>query len=162
MRIVMPTSRDRSAARRALIRQLLADGGVSSQAELAALLAAHGHPVSQTTVSRDLVELGATKTAHRDHQSAYILAGDGLAGDESLERLEKVLREYFEAALPSGNLVVLKVRVATAGAVAAALDAASPEGVLGTIAGDDTVLVVTDESVGGQRVANNLVKILER
>jgi transcriptional regulator of arginine metabolism len=161
MRIVMPTSHDRSAARRLVIRRLLTDGEVSSQAELAELLGVSGYAVSQTTVSRDLLEVGAVRTIRGDGRAVYVLQPDRAVEGTGLARLERVLREFLEAAVPSGNLVVMKVREATAGAVAAALDAAAPNGVVGTIAGDDTVLVIADDSVGGRRVADDLLRILE-
>jgi transcriptional regulator of arginine metabolism len=160
MRIVMPTSHDRSAARRLVIRRLLTDGEVSSQAELAELLGVSGYAVSQTTVSRDLLEVGAVKTVRGDGRAVYVLEPERAAEGTSLAGLEMVLREFLEAAVPSGNLVVMKVREATAGAVAAALDAAALSGVLGTIAGDDTVLVIAHDSVGGRRVADDLLRIL--
>ncbi len=151
---------DRSANRQLLIRRLLARRRVSSQGELAALLAAAGHPVSQTTVSRDLAELGVIREADGAGRRRYRVATDA---PEHHDRptLRKVLAEYLEQAAPSGNLVVLKVRPATAGAVAAALDASPPAGVIGTVAGDDTVLVVVDGELGGAAVADRILKLME-
>ncbi len=153
--------RDRSTIRRILIRQLLTDREISSQGELARLLSAAGHRVTQSTVSRDLSELGATKADEGTQHERYILVDQQPSANEGLDELRRTLEDYLEGAVPSGNLVVLKVRSATAGAVAAALDAAPPKGVVGTVAGDDTVVVIADDAVGGGAVAKTIMGILE-
>jgi transcriptional regulator of arginine metabolism len=154
-------ARDRSTARRILIRRLLAERKVSSQEELVRLLVQAGHRVTQSTVSRDLAELNATKTEEGTEHERYVVVSRKHASDTERNRLRKTLEEYLEGAVPSGNLVVLRVRSATAGAVAAALDATPPEGVVGTLAGDDTVIVVADDAVGGGAVARTIMGILE-
>lgn len=153
--------RDQSTLRRILIRQLLMERKVSSQGELASLLSDAGHRVTQSTISRDLNELGATKKGEGTEHEHYVLTGQEGATDQDLDELHRVLEDYLEGAVPSGNLVVLRVRSATAGAVAAALDAAPPEGVVGTVAGDDTVIVVAADAVGGGAVAKTIMSILE-
>ena len=160
MRIEIAMRRDRSTIRRVLIRRLLAEQVISSQGELARLLDEAGYQVTQATISRDLAELGATKVDEGTDHERYVLERlPGPAGD--VDRLRRALEDHLEGVVPSGNLVVLKVRQATAGAVAAAIDAAPPDGVVGTLAGDDTVLVVADESIGGQEVVQNIVRIME-
>jgi transcriptional regulator of arginine metabolism len=161
MRIVNFMPRDRSTIRRILIRQLLAEREISSQGELARLLGEAGHRVTQSTVSRDLTELGATKADEGTEHERYVLADRQRTADDGLDRLRRALEDYLEGAVPSGNLVVLRVRSATAGAVAAALDAAPPKGVVGTLAGDDTVIVIADNAVGGGAVAKTIMGILE-
>ncbi len=153
--------RDRSTIRRILIRQLLTEREIASQGELARLLSAAGHRVTQSTVSRDLSELGATKADEGTQHERYILVDQQPSANEGLDELRRTLEDYLEGAVPSGNLVVLKVRSATAGAVAAALDAAPPKGVVGTVAGDDTVVVIADDAVGGGAVAKTIMGILE-
>ncbi|MCW8985223.1 MAG: arginine repressor [Thermoanaerobaculales bacterium] len=160
MRIVMLMPRDRSTIRRILIRQLLADREISSQGELARLLGEAGHRVTQSTVSRDLAELG-TKADEGTERERYVLGDHDRPLDSGLDELRRALEDYLEGAVPSGNLVVLKVRSATAGAVAAALDANPPKGVVGTLAGDDTVVVIADDAVGGGTVAKTIMGILE-
>jgi len=152
--------RDRSTIRRILIRQLLADREISSQGELARILGEAGHRVTQSTVSRDLTELGATKADEGTTRERYVLVDQHGSPDEGLDELRRALEDYLEGAVPSGNLVVLKVRSATAGAVAAALDATPPPGVVGTVAGDDTVIVIADDAVGGGSVAKTIMGIL--
>jgi transcriptional regulator of arginine metabolism len=153
--------RDRSTIRRILIRKLLAEREISSQAELAGLLTEAGHRVTQSTVSRDLRELGATKADEGTEHERYILVDQRRAEDEGFDELRRTLEDYLEGAVPSGNLVVLRVRSATAGAVAAALDSHPPKGVVGTVAGDDTVIVIADDRVGGGTVAKTIMGILE-
>lgn len=152
--------RDRSTSRRLLIRRLLSQRTVSSQSQLVDLLAAAGHHVTQTTVSRDLAELGGTKSTGPDGSGRYVIEPER-AHPAGRSPLQKVLAEYLEQAAPAGNLVVLKVRPATAGTVAAAIDDAPPDGVLGTLAGDDTVLVVVGDGFEADRVADSIMGILE-
>jgi transcriptional regulator of arginine metabolism len=144
-----------------LIRQLLAEREVSSQEELARLLGEAGHKVTQSTVSRDLTELGASKADEGTEHERYVLVEQKRPADEDFDELRRTLEDYLEGAVPSGNLVVLRVRSATAGAVAAALDATPPKGVVGTVAGDDTVIVIADDAVGGGTVAKTIMGILE-
>ena len=153
--------RDRSASRRILIRQLLSQREISSQLELVRLLEKSGHRVTQATVSRDLAELGATKADEDTGHERYVLAGRPRRPDGSIERLRNVLDDFLLEVVPSGNLVVLKVREATAGTVASALDAAPPEGAVGTVAGDDTILIVAATADGGQKLAKKILEILE-
>jgi len=161
MRIVTKMPRDRSTIRRILIRRLLTDREISSQDELVRLLGDAGHRVTQSTVSRDLSELGATKADEGTEHERYVLGEQQRSADDDVDRLRRALADYLEGAVPSGNLVVLKVRSATAGAVAAALDANPPKGVVGTLAGDDTVVVIADDAVGGGSVAKTIMGILE-
>jgi transcriptional regulator of arginine metabolism len=153
--------RDRSTVRHILIRQLLEEREISSQAELARLLSEAGHRVTQSTVSRDLTDLGATKADEGTEHQRYVLVDQERPKDESLDELRRTLEDYLEGAVPSGNLVVLRVRSATAGAVAAALDENPPKGVVGTVAGDDTVIVIADDRIGGGSVAKTIMRILE-
>lgn len=152
---------DRSSVRRILIRRLLTEREISSQGELVELLVEAGHRVTQSTVSRDLAELGATKADEGTEHERYVLADQQQPEGASHNELRRALEDYLEGAVPSGNLVVLRVRSATAGTVAAALDAAPPPGVVGTLAGDDTVIVIADDGVGGGTVAKTIMGILE-
>jgi transcriptional regulator of arginine metabolism len=153
-------TRDHSATRRLAIRNLLVEHRVPNQAELTKLLAAAGHRVTQTTISRDLKALQATKTTDSSGRTCYRIDTVSRPQQEH-DRLRRVLADYLVQALPSDNLVVLKVHPATAGTVAAALDATPPDGVLGTLAGDDTVLVVADGDIGGAAVAAAILRVLE-
>ena len=162
MRIIRQMSRDRSAIRRILIRRLLSQREISSQGELVRFLDEAGHRVTQSTVSRDLADLGATKVDEGTNRERYVLADRRRLSDSGSDRLRDVLDNYLVEAIPSGNLVVLKVREATAGTVASAIDAAPPEGTVGTLAGDDTILVVAATSDGGEALAIRILGLLEK
>ncbi len=127
---------------------------VTAQAELVALLQAEGVEATQATVSRDLEELGITKYRGADGRSAYALPDtSGLA---------QMLRQFARDIDSSGNLAVVRTPPGTAAAVASAIDAADLPGVLATVQGDDTLLVVAREGVRGSRIADQLRQCKER
>lgn len=140
-----------TAARRRAIRRLVAKGPVQKQAELVEELRSLGFTVTQATVSRDLTAIGVTKNG-----SNYGFRGRGLADRDYLAR---TLSNYVESFASSGNLVVLRTPPGAAQVVAAAIDGSDLDGVLGTVAGDDTVLVVADRSDGGMELAQKLETI---
>ena len=143
-----------SAARRRVIRSLIVDRPVTSQSELVDLLGSRGYVVTQATVSRDLQTIGAVK-ADGDR---YVL-GERMDPDEARAALARIIDEFVESMVPSGNLVVLHTPPGAAQVVAAAIDNAHLDGVLGTVAGDDTILVVAGEQVAGGGVAAELERI---
>jgi transcriptional regulator of arginine metabolism len=142
-----------SASRRRAIRRILTSQTVSSQLALVSKLAEEGFDVTQATVSRDLKELGAGKVRAPDGGFMYALR----AGEEG--SLDRILVEFAGQILWSGNLVVLRTPPGAAHVVAGAIDRSSVEGVLGTVAGDDTVLVVVDGTTGGRKIAEELERI---
>ncbi len=141
------------AARHARIDGLIRERSVHSQTELAELLAAEGIQITQATLSRDLEELGAVKVS-----GAYIIPEDGKRplrdAEEAPARLVRLLRELLTTADASGNLVVLRTPAGAAQFLASALDRSGLPDVIGTIAGDDTVLVVAREATGGPALAD--------
>jgi transcriptional regulator of arginine metabolism len=148
-------------ARHRQIVDILRRTPVRSQVELGALLAEDGLVTTQATLSRDLVELGAVKVRHSDGTLVYAVPGEG--GDrtpwggvdrEVLDtRLARLCEELLVTADASANLVVLRTPPGAAQFLASAIDQSSMPAVLGTIAGDDTVLVVTRDPDGGEGVA---------
>ena len=134
------------------IVQLLRREPISSQEELADLLARHGERVTQATLSRDLEELGAVKV-RENGRVVYRLPEEPPPGDEWLQHM---LQEFALEVESSANLVVVKTPPGGASAVARALDNASIKDVIGTVAGDDTILVVCREGVKGTTVARRL------
>ena len=141
------------------IARLLEEQVISSQVQLVELLATDGLILTQTTVSRDLEELGAVKVRIPGGQMAYAipeLAKDRLAPDDVLK---KVLGEFMVEAAHSANLAVLRTPPGSAHVVASALDRAGLADVLGTVAGDDTVLVVCPPPEGGQKVSARLARL---
>jgi transcriptional regulator of arginine metabolism len=124
--------------RQGQILKLISAGGVASQDELRRLLSRHGMRVTQATLSRDLQELKLVKTA-----GGYrVLDSNGAAG-AAQPRLQRALREFLQDVREAQNLLVLRTPPGGAQPLAAALDAEPLAGVAGTIAGDDTVLVIT-------------------
>lgn len=143
-------------SRRHLIVQLLADHPVSSQQHLVELLGARDVGTTRATVSRDLRDLGAVKTRTPGGRTVYAIPEQPEARIAPADRLQSVLRDWVAGIASSGNLVVLHTPPASAHIVASALDQAGLVEVLGTIAGDDTVLVVADETAPGARLARRL------
>ena len=125
------------------------------------MLADRGHPVSQTTVSRDLAAIGAVRETLDNGHVAYRLGATPIQADELHDRLRQFIHEISSSA----NIVVLHTPPGSAHAVAVALDDARDRGhlpeALGTVAGDDTLLIVTSSATGGRRLALNLESMLE-
>jgi transcriptional regulator of arginine metabolism len=150
------------AARQARISALLAETPVRSQTQLAQLLAAQGVVVTQATLSRDLEEMGAVKIrrpgvgtvyAVGDEPPGPVLRALNGQGDGRISRLAAELLVGVEA---SANLVVARTPPGGAHLLASAIDRAELGEVLGTIAGDDTVLVVVRDPKGGAAFADRL------
>ena len=158
------------AGRQRLVVELLARHPVHSQGELAALLAEAGLSVTQTTLSRDLVELDAVKVRHESGGLVYAVPGEG--GDRrpvpaqdsaaAQARLARLCGELLVSAESSANLVVLRTPPGAAQFFASALDHADLSAVLGTIAGDDTVRVISRNPKGGAAVAARLLGFAEQ
>ncbi|HET9648340.1 MAG TPA: arginine repressor [Microlunatus sp.] len=151
-------------ARQAKIVTLLAQHQVRSQTELAELLAASGVQVTQATLSRDLVELGALRVRGSEGHLVYAVPGDG--GDRSPQpgefatfeiRLVRLCGEVLVSAQSSANLVVLRTPPGAAQYFASAIDRVAWPEILGTIAGDDTILLITREPQGGAAMAERFV-----
>lgn len=140
-----------TAARRRLVRRLLQERPVANQSELVDLLAAHDHHVTQATVSRDLAAVGAVKT----DGEGYVLGQPVL--EPAVVALGRVLEEFVDTIRVGGNLVVLKTPPGAAHIVASAVDHSRLDGVMGTVAGDDTLFIATENT----RMAANLKKRLE-
>jgi transcriptional regulator of arginine metabolism len=145
------------AARQARLDAQISTHAVHSQGELAALLAREGVEATQATVSRDLDELGAVKLRGADGGvGRYVVPDDGspvrgVTG--GTDRLARLLGELLVSADHSGNLAVLRTPPGGAHYLASALDRAALAEVVGTIAGDDTVVVVAREPLDGAGLA---------
>lgn len=152
---------DRAAARRRLLREILTRRVVRRQDELLELFERSGYRVTQATVSRDLAAIGADKIALPDGSERYMV---GELRDHDPARrpaVVSVLRTYLVSLAPSANVLVVRTLPAGAGPVAAAIDGAGLTGVLGTVAGDDTVLVVTQRATGADALKKRLEELLE-
>lgn len=155
-------------ARHQLIVDLITHVGVRSQGELAELLGERGVQVTQATLSRDLVELDALKVRSRHGGMVYAVPSEG--GDRvptsgetagATVRLTRLAAELLVSAESSANIVVLRTPPGAAQFLASALDKADLDIVLGTIAGDDTVLVVSADPEGGPALAERLLSMAD-
>ncbi|MGL5825491.1 MAG: arginine repressor [Nocardioides sp.] len=154
------------AARHQQIIDLVTHHRIRSQGELADLLAERGMSVTQATLSRDLVELDAVKVRSRHGGLVYAVPSEG--GDRaptvgetpgSATRLSRISAELLLSAEASANLVVLRTPPGAAQFLASAVDKAGLAEVLGTIAGDDTVLVVARDVSCGPDLAHRLLEL---
>lgn len=141
------------------IAAILSENQVSSQAQLVALLAAAGVEATQATVSRDLEEMGAVKVRLGGGESSYAIPE--LPWDQVVppDHLKRVMGEWVVEVSTSANLVILRTPPGSAHVVASALDRAGLAGVLGTVAGDDTVMVVASEELGGAGLGRTLAQL---
>ncbi|HEY7009663.1 MAG TPA: arginine repressor [Jatrophihabitantaceae bacterium] len=164
----MTTATATRAARHDRIVAILAARPVRSQAELASALEASGFSVTQATLSRDLDELGAVKLRSPDGGlPIYVVPEDGspltarTADDDPPARLARLLGELLVSAEASANLAVLRTPPGASNFLASALDRARLPDVLGTIAGDDTILVVARDPRGGDKLARRLLDMAQ-
>ncbi|MDR1800175.1 MAG: arginine repressor [Bifidobacteriaceae bacterium] len=155
-------------ARHALIRQILGREPVSSQTTLGEQLAQAGLPVTQATLSRDLVELRADKVRLPDGSRIYVVPPEGgleaePAGVQSREmlsaRLGRLAGELLVNAESAGHLVVLRTPPGGAHFLASAIDHSVLPGVMGTIAGDDTIMVACRQPETASQVAARFVEL---
>ena len=162
-----PTTKN---SRHQLIVDLLSEHEVRSQPELLDLLLEHGVTVTQATLSRDLVELDAVRVRTHDGVLVYAVPAEGgdrrpsAPGETAAagHRLQRLLAELLVSADASANLVVLRTPPGAAQFLASALDKSELGGVLGTIAGDDTVLVIGREPAGGDDLARRLLALAQQ
>jgi len=153
------TGRQAKPQRQLRIARLLADHAITSQAQLVDLLRGDGVVATQATLSRDLEELGAVKVRVPGGDTVYAipeLAFERVAPEDNLRR---VLSDWVAEIGSSANMVVLRTPPGSAHVVGSALDRAGVADVLGTVAGDDTVLVVSTEADGGAAVARRLADL---
>lgn len=151
-----------ASARRAKVISLVQDGLIHSQSDLVDLLDEVGFGVTQATASRDLEEIGALRGRGKNGVSLYQLPSDE---SDSLSRVISLPSELIFSVESSGNLAVIRTPPGGAQLLAGALDRASRDGgltsVIGTIAGDDTVLVVSKKADGGAALAKQLRAIAD-
>lgn len=142
------------AARRAKAISLIKSGKISSQSDLVKELKKAGFPVTQATASRDLEELGAVRGRAVDGQALYTIAD---SDDDSIARSMPLPSDLILTVEASGNLAVIRTPPGGAQFLASSLDHSGISSIIGTIAGDDTVLVVSRKAAGGAELAKELL-----
>lgn len=158
------------AARQQLIVDLLGSRDVRSQSDLVDLLRDQGVSATASTVSRDLDELDAVRVRQADGSLVYAVPGEG--GDRSARavsdspaaqaRLQRLLRELLVSAEFSANLVVLRTPPGAAQFLASSIDHVQMTEALGTIAGDDTVMVIARDPFGGEALAAQFTSLARK
>jgi transcriptional regulator of arginine metabolism len=145
--------------RQGAILRLVREQQLSTQAEVADALREHGFDAVQTTVSRDLAQLGLVKVRGPEGRLVYALPG--AADIERLDAVTSALRRWALELIPAGNLVVIRTPAGFAIALADALDLAGLPDVAGTIAGENTVFVAARDGRTGAELADDLVNHLQ-
>jgi len=142
--------------RQQAIAKLIAKYAVTNQPQLVDLLAEDGIAATQATVSRDLEDLGAVKVRVPGGDTVYAIPEYEPARLAPEDQLRRVMGEWVAEVRSSGNLVILRTPPGCAHVVASALDRSAMPGLLGTVAGDDTLLCVAEEGVGGAGLSAHL------
>ena len=145
--------------RQGAIMRLVRERALSTQAELAEALREAGIDVVQTTVSRDIAQLGLVKVRNAEGRLVY-----ALPGAEDLDRLNELasaLRRWALAVTPSGSLVIVQTPAGFASPLAEAIDRAQLADVAGTIAGENTIFIAAREGITGAELAAQLSHQLE-
>jgi len=146
-------SRASKAQRQQVIADLLADEAITSQEQIVDHLAEQGITATQATVSRDLEDLSAIKVRIPGGASAYAIPDHPHEHVVPSGHLRRIFSEWVVGVDSSSNIVVLRTLVGSAHVVASAIDRSGLEEVLGTVAGDDTLMVVAAEGHSGRSVA---------
>lgn len=138
------------------IARLLEEQAISSQGQIVEMLASEGVVATQATVSRDLEDLGAVKVRIPGGATAYAVPEHSKDAASPDDHLRRVMGEFVVDVAHSANLVVLRTSPGSAHVIGSALDRAGYPDVLGTVAGDDTLILVCADNIGGAAVASRL------
>ncbi len=146
-------------SRQAEIVRLIEQQDISTQTEMVASLSELGIGAAQATISRDIAELGLVKV--RGDERRMIYATPGTKDNDRILALSRALRRWAATIRASSNLVLIDTPPGYASALAQVIDEAGHPDVLGTVAGDNTVLVVSDDRVTGNQLATELLTLSE-
>ena len=150
-------------ARQEMIKDWITQGSIHSQIEIVDRLKNSGFDVTQATVSRDLEDIGAVRGRDAQGDPNYRINQESI--DEPLSKVSRLISDLLVDVKSSGNLTVLRTPPGGAQLLASALDRASRSGtipeIIGTIAGDDTVLVVSSQADGAERNAQLLLSLAQ-
>ena len=149
------------ASRLALIQDIITASDVSSQAEIVLLLARKGVTVTQATLSRDLEILGAVKVSKGPNGLCYAIPDDGTGTPitKDASRLARAMSELAASVDYSANVVVVRTSPGAASYLASTIDRSGLDTVIGTVAGDDTVMLITRDPAGGASVCQELQEL---
>ena len=150
----MSVSAQSVAARRAKAISLIQEGLVHSQSDLVVLLKKAGYKVTQATASRDLEEIGAIRARNTVGESTYEIRE---SSDDAIVRSTPVPSQLILSVDHSANLAVIHTPPGAAQFLASSLDHANLTGVIGTLAGDDTIILVSKKATGGANLAKELL-----
>lgn len=138
------------------IAELIGKHSVTNQPQLVKLLGKSGIVATQATVSRDLEDLGAVKVRVPGGESVYAIPEFAPARLAPEDQLRRVMGEWVAEVKSSGPMVVVRTPPGCAHVVASALDRSGLKGLIGTVAGDDTIFCIADEAIGGSKLAAHL------
>lgn len=147
------------AQRQRAISEMIAKGSVTSQPQLQKMLKGKGIVATQATVSRDLEELGAVKVRTAGGETAYAIPEFAPERIAPLDQLKRVLAEWVADVHVSEPIVVVRTPPGCAHVVASALDRSALHGLIGTVAGDDTMLCVAAANYGADKLADDLASL---
>ena len=151
------------AARRSRIESLIESGTISSQEQLRSVLATEGMEVTQATLSRDLEALGAVKTHDASSGSRYVISRSPVVTHLAVPTtISRVVTEVLVGAVAAQNSAVLHTPPGAAHYLAGYLDRAHFNSIVGTVAGDDTIMVVMHTNEAAQEFCANLLSLADR
>lgn len=148
------------AKRQAMILELIKGTGIKTQDDLIKGLKAHGFEVTQATVSRDIRELNLVKSS--DGAGGYRYMSVAPTGDDFLQKLTKIFAEAVHKVDYAQNIVVIKTYAGMGNAAGAAVDSMHLEGVVGSLAGDDTLLIIARNDEAANRICTKLKLMLSQ
>jgi len=144
------------------IRRIIAKGNVHSQEEMLTALKKRGFDLTQATLSRDLKFLQVAKAPHPVNGYVYIIPDEGQDETKPARSRDNFLADGFKGIEYSGNLAVMKTLPGYASTLAAVIDSARQWEILGTIAGDDTILIIRREGTTNSDLINALISIIPK
>lgn len=146
--------------RQEMVRELIRSGRLGNQEELLALLRERGIRCTQATLSRDLHEMKVAKVPEGETGYVYVLPDHGIMRGSAEQLRVNYLADGFRDLRMSGNLAVIRTFPGYASSIAAVIDGAGAEEILGTVAGDDTILVIVREGTTHGELTSRLVRIM--
>ncbi|HHW92591.1 MAG TPA: arginine repressor [Firmicutes bacterium] len=146
--------------RQRLILELISTREIETQEELAELLRQHGIEVTQATVSRDIKELGLVKVPTDNNRYRYGQAGERISGAIE-QRQQRLFRESVIKIAASENIIVIKTLIGSAQGVGAVIDGLNWPEIIGTVAGDDTIIAVASSSQEVKGIVARLESLME-